>query len=389
MRAKMTKDEKRPTMNDVAAIAGVSVSTVSRALNNDPRISDRTRENVFRAVKVTNYRPNAAARALAMQSSVPPAAVRNIGIVFGRYAKPNENYFLEILDGIDEILSAGRFNMIIVTTDESPDTAARTQMMLSPETVAGVICVGQLPGEISASLRERIPNIVFVDVDPALAPGLDCVTCDNEKGAFMAVSHLIRRGRRRIALLRGSTDHHFCRALENGYRKALRKHNVPEDDVLIVEEEFINLFSSGSSACRKLLAKNIPFDALFSNDKMIIGALRVLQEAEISVPAEVAVFGFDDIEIAAFVEPPLSTISVPKIEMGSIAARTMMDKVSNKTPRRKAAAVILAPKLIERRSCGRGPARNLRLGKATMLKKPRRGHIINSGKEAIHGDAKK
>jgi len=385
----MTGDEKRPTMNDVAAIASVSASTVSRALNNDPRISDRTREIVLRAVRQTNYRPNAAARALAMQSAAPPAAVRNIGILFGRYAKPNENYFLEILDGIDEILSAGRFNMIIVTTDDSPETAARTQMMLNAETVAGVICVGQLPGEISASLKERIPNIVFVDVDPAMVPGLDCVTCDNEKGAFMAVSRLIRRGRRRIALLRGSTDHHFCRALENGYRKALRKHNIPWDDALIVEEEFINLYSSGSSACRKLLARDVPFDALFSNDKMIIGAMRVLQEAQISVPSEVAVFGFDDVEIAAFVEPPLSTISVPKIEMGRIAARTMMDRISGRRPRKKAAAVILAPKLIERRSCPARRARNLRSGKVAVPKKPRTGQIINSRKEAVNGDAKK
>ena len=348
--SKLNKNSGRSTLNDVAALARVSVSTVSRALNNDPRISARTKKTVYKAARSTNYQPNIAARALATSSLVAPPAIRNIGIIFGRYAKPNETYFSELLEGIDEVFSQNRFNMIIVTTDESPETAVRTQMVLNGETVAGVISVGQLPHGIAAQLRERIDNLVFADIEPRLVRGGDCITCDNEKGAILAVSHLLRRGRSRIALLRGPLEHHFCRALETGYRKAHRRFKKSVDAELIIEQDQINFFSSGMKACRKLLRKHLPFDGLFANDKMAIGAIRVLHEKNIKVGQDVAVVGFDDIEIAPYIEPALSTISVPKREMGRTAARMIIDKI-NKKSARKRRSVVLKPRLVERQSC--------------------------------------
>jgi len=348
---RQNKNKRHSTLSDVAALARVSVSTVSRALNNDARISAKTKKTVYKAARLTKYRPNIAARALATSSPIAHPAIRNIGVIFGEYAKPNETYFSELLEGIDEVFSRNRFNMIILTTDESPETAARTQTVLNSETVAGVICVGQLPSGIASELRKRIDNIVFADIDPRLVRGLPCVTCDNEKGAALAVSHLLGHGRRRIALLRGPLHHHFCRALEAGYRRAYRRRKTPLDEELIIEQDGINYFSSGIKACKKLLRKRIRFDGLFANDKMAIGAIRALQEKGVRVGKDIAVFGFDDIEIAPFIEPPLSTISVPKKEIGRSAARMIISQISKELAC-KSEPVVLSPRLVERKSCG-------------------------------------
>ena len=324
------------TIRDVAKRAGVSPSTASRALNGKGRMRPETRARVLRAAKELGYRPNVHAKGLATR------VTGCIGVVIAARHLPVERSFYGlVLEAMESTLAREGYHVVFsVLREQAPPKCAQEGR------VDGLALLGTDIGpELVLSLREELPVVL---VDNAL-PGVDSVLPDNEGGARAAVEHLIAHGHREIAFIAETlADPSFARRL-TGYQAALAAHGLPYRDELVVEGG--RRPGSWQLAMEKLFAlKRLPTAIFAANDPMAIGAMRTLQERRISVPEDVAVVGFDDGDLAPHVSPPLTSVFVPRWEMGEVAARRLLELVRGEEPR--ARQVALATELVVRRSCG-------------------------------------
>ncbi len=324
------------TIRDVAKRAGVSPSTASRALNGKGRMRPETRARVLRAAKELGYRPNVHAKGLATR------VTGCIGVVIAARHLPVERSFYGlVLEAMESTLAREGYHVVFsVLREQAPPKCAQEGR------VDGLALLGTDIGpELVLSLREELPVVL---VDNAL-PGVDSVLPDNEGGARAGVEHLIAHGHREIAFVAETlADPSFARRL-GGYQAALAAHGLPYRDELVVEGG--RRPGSWQLAMEKLFTlKRLPTAIFAANDPMAIGAMRTLQERGISVPEDVAVVRFDDGDLAPYVSPPLTSVFVPRWEMGEVAARRLLELVRGEEPR--ARQVVLATELVVRRSCG-------------------------------------
>jgi len=324
------------TIRDVAKRAGVSPSTASRALNGKGRMRPETRARVLRAAKELGYRPNVHAKGLATR------VTGCIGVVIAARHLPVERSFYGlVLEAMESTLAREGYHVVFsVLREQAPPKCAQEGR------VDGLALLGTDIGpELVLSLREELPVVL---VDNAL-PGVDSVLPDNEGGARAGVEHLIAHGHREIAFVAETlADPSFARRL-SGYQAALAAHGLPYRDELVVEGG--RRPGSWQLAMEKLFTlKRLPTAIFAANDPMAIGAMRTLQERGMAVPEDVAVVGFDDGDLAPHVSPPLTSVFVPRWEMGEVAARRLLELVRGEEPR--ARQVVLATELVVRRSCG-------------------------------------
>jgi DNA-binding LacI/PurR family transcriptional regulator len=188
---------------------------------------------------------------------------------------------------------------------------------------AGFILIGNIDDRLIPLLAKNCPNIVVVDKPSS---SFASVTNDNEGGAYEAVSYLLASGARRVGLIHGTANHYFTLAMQAGYHRALAESGIPYDASLSVAGEFH--IASGYSAMKSLLARGRCPDGVFSNDEMAVGAMRAIKEAGRAIPAEVAVFGFDNLVLSEIVEPHLSTVKVDYELMARTAVRILIDNLS-------------------------------------------------------------
>jgi DNA-binding LacI/PurR family transcriptional regulator len=340
--------ETKITIIEIAEHAKVAVSTVSRVLNRHEDVDDATRNKVMESARFLKYEPNSAARSLVRGAIMKHAPTRNVAVVLGEGVTSTDNYFSQIVQGIEEVVRANKYTLSLMAFEEDLFNMLEFYEKIESNRFAGVMIVGQLPDEVIKRLRESLHAMVVVDSAPP-SPDIDCVTCDNEQGAFDAVSHLINLGHKRIAMIRGPLENYFSMGIYNGYCKALEKHEIPYDGSLIAEGNFHP--DGGYNAMKKLLELPVLPTALFSNDEMSIGAMRAIKEKGLRMPEDIAIAGFDDNSLSSHVHPSLTTVSVPKKNLGRLAAKKLFECLADPKHHQHTKTVIPV-ELVIRESCG-------------------------------------
>ncbi len=340
--------ETKVTIIEIAEHARVAVSTVSRVLNRHEDVDDATRNNVLESVRFLKYEPNLAARNLVRGAMVKHAPTKNVAVVLGEGVTTTDNYFSPIMQGIEEVVSANKYTLSMIAFEEDLFNMIEFYEKIESNRFTGVMIISQIPDEVIKRLQASLHALVLVDSTPP-SSDIDCITCDNEQGAFDAVSHLINLGHKKIALIHGSLDHYFSMGIYNGYCKALEKYEIPYDGSLVAEGDFHP--DSGYDAMNQLLRLPVLPTALFSNDEMSIGAMKAIKEKGLEIPGDIAIVGFDDISLSSHVHPSLTTICVPKKNMGRLAAKKLFECLEDPEHHQHSKTVIPV-ELVIRESCG-------------------------------------
>ena len=316
----------RPTLDEVAARAGVGRGTVSRVVNGSPQVSPEAKAAVEQAIEELGYVPNRAARALVTQrtDSVALVVSESEARVFG------EPFFAGIIRGISSFLLATPLQLWLAMA-QSPPERERVNQHLTRQHVDGVMLLSLHDDDtLPVRLRERgLPAVLGGRPAGMLAPSavpVSFVDVDNAGGARLAVSHLAGQGRRQIAVIAGPQDMGVGVGRLGGYRNAIVEAGLPADERLIGYGDFSE--ESGAAAMRALLAARPGIDAVFAaSDLMAVGAMRVLKEMGRKIPTDVAVVGFEDSVLAKQTDPPLTTVHQPVEEMGREMARLLLDLI--------------------------------------------------------------
>ena len=290
----------RVTIVDVAKRAGVSMSIVSRVINGLDRVHPQTRERVTRVVQALNYQPSAFARGLAIQQA------NTIGFVIPTISDP---FYLDIVRGVEEGAAAEGYSLLVVN-QLSKAADQRVFELFTQKRVDGLVVVGAAaPQEILEQLRDQgFPLVLLQQAERT-------ISVDNYGGATLVTEHLLGLGCRTFAYIAGSDDTPDNAERFRGFQDSLAHAGVTFDPQLFAQGDFFQ--GSGSRAATELFARNIPFEAIFAaNDQMAIDAILTLRERGLRVPEDVAVVGFDDIPLARYVVPPLTTVRQPAYELG-------------------------------------------------------------------------
>jgi LacI family transcriptional regulator len=326
------------TIREVAESAGVSYATVSHVINNTRLVSPETRERVLAAMAALNYRPNALARSLRQGKT------NTLGLVLPDSANP---FFAEISRSIEDEAFKKGYSVFLCNTELDTQRELFYVDVLSKKQVDGIIFVaaGDQADSLDFLLQRNMP-VVMIDRDVPNVE-VDAVLTDNQLGGFLATRHLIELGHTRIACIAGPTNITPSAERIIGYRTALEQAGIKIDDDLIVCGDYHA--QSGMQLTHSLLRRDPRPTAIFAlNDLMALGALRAAAEAGCTVPRDLAIIGYDDLDIAQFSNPPLTTIAQPKKEVGARAVNMLVDRISHKS--RPPSRLVLAPALIVRRS---------------------------------------
>ena len=309
------------TMRDVARHAGVSIATVSHVINETRPVSDELRDRVLDSMDHLGYQPNTIARALRSKHS------NTIGLIVPDGRNP---FFAEVAQGIEEVSLEHEYSLILCDSGNDLGKVLIHTKNLSAKRVDGIIFTtsGDDFEDINSLIEENIAVLVIdLDASPIAA---DAVLFDNFKGGRLAAQHLLELGHRRIACITGPSRQSLRRDREKGYSSALSDAGILEDGSLVREGDFQP--SSGYNHALDLLSGPDPPSAIFAcNDLMAMGALRAAREVGLEVPAQLSIIGFDDIYLSAFTTPTLSTIRLPKREMGRLAGQILLRRIQDHT----------------------------------------------------------
>lgn len=330
----------RPTIKDVAARAGVSRQTVSRVINHKDDVRDATRERVLAAIDELGYRPSAVARSMVAGST------RMLGCI-----APNliDYTFASMIEGAQA--EARRLGYFVLTgsAPSEPDVESLVEEMLHRRVDGFLVLNPRNDGRYGHFLRlvERGIPVVYMKNTPDGAP-VSSVCCDDVEGGIRATQHLIALGHTAIATILGPTNEECTADRLAGYRQALAEAGLHYEPALVGQGDWTP--TSGQLAVQRMLSAGLAFSALFvHNDKMALGAVRALHRAGRRVPGDVSVIGYDDIPLAPFFDPPLTTMRQPMQQFGQRAARAAIEAVRD--PGCPPEQIWLHAELIERASC--------------------------------------
>lgn len=326
--------ERRPTIHDVAARAGVSKSLVSLALRGSPKVSDASRAAIDKAAAELGYRPNATARSLADRRS------RTIGINMAELDNP---IFPQMLTGAHSIIRERGYNTMLVSGERDPDIEHVELAKLLEFQVEGLILIShRLPAATVRSLAADVPTVVLT-LRGITGPGIDSVTSDDEIGARMAMQHLLDLGHTDIAHVSGGTLEPAV-VRDRVYRQVMTEAGLAANIRVSVGDLTDD---GGLRAARELLSEGDPPTAIFaSNDMTAIGTLSACQEFGLDVPGDISVIGYDGIPLGALHSVSLTTIAQPLEDMGRHAAQRLFDRMAG--TKVKGRSIVFEPTLIER-----------------------------------------
>ncbi len=335
--------KSRTTITEIARELNVSPSTVSRALNNHPAISAKTRDAVIELARKLNYQPNLLALNLLRKRT------NTIGVIVPEITS---YFFSSIINGIQDLLNPLGVNMIIGQSNESYEEEKSIVRTFASIRVDGFLISPSSETKdfdhLRALTESNIPLVIFdrdceeIDVDK--------VFVDEYNGAYQAVEYLIKTGCRRIAHIAGPTTLSTTRHRLEAYKDALKENNIPVRDEYIVESAGFAP-EHGIEPTKKLLALPEPPDAVFTiNDGVAIGAMWVIKEAGIIIPDGISVIGFDDDPHSGYFRPSLSTVWQPTYELGMLSARILMKRINSNNDLSKIRVEKLFPELIVRGS---------------------------------------
>ena len=333
------------TIYDIARKAGVGIGTVSRAINNHPHVSPQTRERVLQIIKEMKYQPHAMARGLARKKTNMIAVIVP---VFTGY------FFLEVLKGVQQAVIRDHYDLLLYSIDQSEKTDQFLKKTLREKRVDGVLLISLNISEQFAEyfLDSEFP-IVLVD---SYHSQLDSITVMNEQGALIATEHLLGLGHRRVGMIDGQLKSSPAQVRLRGYKKALEGRGFPFDDRLLVISDIISgqdgfNREAGYRAMQRLLdlGEDRPSAVFVSSDIQAAGAIKALHDHGLRVPEDMAIVGFDDVEIAEYLD--LTTMRQPMFEMGQLAVQRLVAKIEGRAEDRFEKH--FETQLIVRSSCGK------------------------------------
>src|SRR4051812_43217157 len=330
------------TMKRIAGELGVSITTVSKVLNNRADISEATRTRVLAKVEELGYQRNAVARSLSLRRS------HTVGIVIPDLM---HSFFVEVIAGIEPVASGRGYGLLLCSSSEDPRKEQSELEMLRSRQVDGIVLAsaqGSGTTELLQKLSKQGTTIVMIDRDDH--PSVKChrVLTDDERVGHLATSHLLDLGRRAIAHIEGPPIVHAKRR-EKGWREALRARGIKASDDWIVRGGFME--SEGYRAMKRLLAVRPKIDAVFAaNDPSAIGAMKAIWEAGLRVPDDVAVVGVGDIALGDLLRVPLTTVGWSRKDQGRHAAELLLGSLEGAFDRPQ--RVVMPPRLIVRESSG-------------------------------------
>ncbi len=318
----MKKSKKEVTIYDIAEQLNVSATTVSRALNDHFSIGKETTLAVKKLAKKMGYRPNTIA------SSLRKNKTNTIGVIVPWIHRP---FISSLISGIEEVADKAGYNVIIAQSCDSYEKEVTKAQTLYSNRVDGLVvslAMETKKYEHFYPFQQNDIPLVFVD-RVSFEMEADRVIINNFDAAFNATEHLIKMGCRRIAHFAGAQHRNVYRERQEGYINALKKYNLPVDETLIV---YSNLgMEEGMKGTEYLLKLSDPPDAIFSaNDSAAVAAIQCAKEMGLKIPEDLAVVGFNNDRISSIVEPSLTTITHPAIDMGKIATQQVLKHKENK-----------------------------------------------------------
>ena len=322
------------TIKDVAKKAGVSLSTVSLVINQKKNISEKTVKKVKKAIEELNYHPQRSARGLASKKS------GNIGFILtSDHFSRAEPFYTKIFLG-SEFEARNHNYYILLTTVEKKFNKKQVPRFLLEKNVDSPILAGTVPNGLIGYLRiVKLPHI-FIDYLPQKGK-ISAILIDNIDGANQVVTHLIEKGHRNIAFIAGEITHPSMEERLSGYKQALKIAGIPVNEQLIITNESNTGENDGFNMMSNLYTKNQNFTAVFAaNDAMAFGCMRYLKERNLKIPDDIALAGFDDVDLALKKEPALTTVRVNKEDMGALAIKNLAEMISEE---KKSIGKILVP----------------------------------------------
>ncbi len=330
------------TIRDVASKAGVSYQTVSRVLNERPDVSNETRLRVQEVIAEMGYRPSAIARSLISKRTY------TLGLITADFS---DYFFTQVIVGAEAEARKHGYFFMLCSTERNPADEPEYFKLLSERNVDGILFARPSTEQDNRHIIALVEQGMALVTTAYYVPGqhLTVVDVDNVDGGFQAVNCLVNAGHSRIAMIAGPLGWKSVDDRIHGYQIALEQAGFAVDPALIEYSDWS--YEGGHLAAQRLLERGISFTALFAqNDNMAIGAIRALHEADLHVPDNIAVVGYDDIPAAAYSCPPLSTIRQPMKNVGEVATRLLIEAIENPDAEKK--EVLLKSEFIQRASCG-------------------------------------
>ena len=326
-------------MKDVARLAGVSTSTVSHVINDSRFVSAAIREKIEAAIRELNYAPSALARSLKMNQT------HTIGMLLTASSNP---FYAEVVRGVENSCYERGYSLVLCNTEGNEDRMNRSLETLLQKRVDGLLIMCTESRQPSAEILARYPGVPSVMMDWAPFEGDSDIIQDNSLlGGELAANHLIACGYTRIACIAGPLDKTPARLRLEGFKKAIAAAGLPLPSNYVIDGDFE--FQGGFNGMNALLACKMRPQAVFtSNDAMAVGAYHALYQAGLRIPEDMAVMGYDDIELARYMTPPLTTIHQPKDELGELAIDTLIHRLQ--APGGSQQRLVLTPELVERQS---------------------------------------
>jgi LacI family transcriptional regulator, galactose operon repressor len=333
------------TMKRIASELGVSITTVSKVLNNRQDIGHATRARVLAKVAELGYQPNAVARSLTLRRT------HTLGVVIPDLM---HSFFVEIVAGLETVASAQGYGLLLCSSNEDPAKERAEIDMLRQRQVDGII-LASVNASGNTDLLQRLGplgiGLVMIDRDDHPVVKCDRVVTDDVEVGRLATSHLVEQGRQAIAHITGPPIVHAKRRAD-GYKAALKELGARTRAEWIVRGGFME--ADGYRAMTKLLALKPRIDAVFSaNDPSAIGAMKAIWDAGLRVPEDIAIVGAGDIALGDLLRVPLTTVSWSRDEQGKQAAKLLLDRIGPE-PSDRFRSVVIPPRLIVRRSSGAG-----------------------------------
>ncbi|MCB2357487.1 LacI family DNA-binding transcriptional regulator [Clostridium estertheticum] len=325
------------TIKDIAKIANVSHTTVSRALNNSPFISDLTKAKIMTIAKELNYVPNYSAKSLVLNRSY------NIGLIFTTISEATSSrFFYETISGVNSAIK-GSYNLVVRGIDDYRDFTS-----VNSKRFDGIILMSQSNSDnsfIYYLMEKKIPLVVlnrYIDESSIVN-----ILSSDKKGVYEAVNYLIQNGHKDIAIIEGKKGFNSTTERKNGFLDALIENKIQINSKYIVEGNYT--IASGYTAMKKLLClSEIPTAVFCSNDEMAIGAMKATVEAGLNVPNDISIMGFDGMQLGDFLTPALTTVRRPIIEISKRGAEKLLSIIENNTD--DGEKIYISTELIKRES---------------------------------------
>ena len=332
-----------PTIKDVAKAANVSIATVSLVIHNHKRISSETKQKVLETIAALNYHPSRSARGLVSRKT------GNIGFILTHdHFLRTEPFYTQIFMGTEFEAGENELYVLLTTIDSNFHEGDSLPRFILERNVDGIIIAGKVPSLLTEKLSNYNMPIVFIDYCPSNMK-VPTVAVDNLQGGILATQHLIELGHRKIAFIGGDIKHPSIQDRYNGYKLALEKYHITFAERLTDTDEDYPARINGYNAARKIFSRNNDVSAVFAcNDAMAVGVIQYLKDIGKQIPNDISVIGFDDVVSENSVTPPLSTVRVPKMEMGVEAMRLISSLVKDNSNNHK--KILINVELIVRQS---------------------------------------